>query len=138
MTKIRVTTKIDDDARGRIIAILDAQAAQQGHRFSLETRTYEAWEAGDYLGGLLGRFGHAFVFVELLAVAEAARGRGVGRSLMAGMEADARARGLSGVWLDTFSFQAPDFYRALGYREFGTIPDYMGGASRHFFAKRFD
>jgi hypothetical protein len=40
------------------------------------------------------------------------------------------------VWLDSFSFQAPGFYRRLGYAEFGVVEDYPPGHTRHFLKKR--
>jgi len=41
-------------------------------------------------------------------------------------EAEARKRGCSNATLNTFSFQAPEFYRKLGYRIVATIE---GGVS---------
>jgi hypothetical protein len=41
------------------------------------------------------------------------------------------------VWLDSFSFQAPGFYKKLGYSVFGTLPDFPKGETRYFFSKRF-
>ncbi len=89
----------------------------------------------EIVGGLWGRTGYGFLFVELLALGEA-RGHGLGRRIMAMAEAEALARGLSGIWLDTWTFQAPDFYRRLGYEECGRIPDYPPGHDRIFFMKR--
>jgi hypothetical protein len=37
--------------------------------------------------------------------------------------------------VDTFSFQAPEFYRKLGFREFGRI-DYPPEHQRIFFQKQ--
>jgi ribosomal protein S18 acetylase RimI-like enzyme len=36
---------------------------------------------------------------------------------------------------NTYSFQAPGFYRKLGFRSFGLIRNYPRGASRIFFVK---
>lgn len=36
-------------------------------------------------------------------------------------EDEALRRGCTGAWLDTFSFQAPDFHRRRGYMMFGAI-----------------
>ena len=53
-------------------------------------------------------------------------------------EALARERALVGLWLDTFSWQAPGFYRSLGFVEIGRIPDHPPGEARIFLAKRLD
>jgi GNAT superfamily N-acetyltransferase len=87
-------------------------------------------------GGLWGRSYYGWLFVELLFVPEAARGHGVGTELMRRAEAEAARRGCHGVWLDSFSFQAPGFYRRLGYAEFGVVEDYPPGHTRHFLKKR--
>ncbi|MBA5778545.1 GNAT family N-acetyltransferase [Stappia sp. F7233] len=49
----------------------------------------------------------------------------------------AKERGCVGAWLDTFDFQAPGFYKGLGYEVFGHLPDHPGGASRTFLRKLF-
>ena len=54
----------------------------------------------------------------------------------AAAEEIARARGCIGIRLDTMSFQAPAFYRRLGYSEFGRIEDYPPGHTRLWFMKR--
>jgi ribosomal protein S18 acetylase RimI-like enzyme len=63
------------------------------------------------------------------------RGGGWGRALLERAEEEAIARGLQGVWLDTFSFQAPGFYQKLGYEVFGTLADYPPGHTRYFLRK---
>ena len=75
------------------------------------------------------------MFIQFVAVSENLRGQGTGKMLMAEAEAWARQQGLGGMWLDTFAFQAPEFYRALGFTEFGTIHDHPGGSRRIFFQK---
>lgn len=52
-------------------------------------------------------------------------------------EAEARRRGLSGIWLDTWTFQAPGFYQRLGFTECGRIRDDPPGHDRIFYVKRF-
>ena len=92
--------------------------------------------AGNVAGGLWGRIGLGFLFVELLALGPA-RGRGLGRQVMAMAEAEARRRRLVGMWVDTFTFQAPGFYEKLGFEEFGRIAGYPPGHARVFYVKRF-
>jgi len=93
---------------------------------------------GACVGGLWGQFYYDWLFVELLYIPEGERRRDVGSNLMAEAESLARRRGCVGVWLDTFSFQAPDFYRKLGYELFGALSDYPKGGKRYFFRKLLD
>ncbi len=91
---------------------------------------------GEVVGGLWGWTGYGFLFVELLA-AGPARGHGHGRRLMELAEAEAKRRGLLGMWLDTWTFQAPGFYQKLGFVECGRITEYPAGHDRIFYVKRF-
>jgi hypothetical protein len=43
--------------------------------------------------------------------------------------------GAADVSLDSFTFQAPDFYRKLGYREFGRLAGFPAGHDRVFLTK---
>ncbi len=86
-------------------------------------------------GGLWGYAWHGFLFVELLALGPA-RGGGLGREVMAMAEAEARRLGCAGIWLDTFTFQAPGFYARLGFEEAGRITGHPPGHDRIFLVKR--
>ncbi|MBH3404019.1 GNAT family N-acetyltransferase [Pseudomonas glycinae] len=88
------------------------------------------------LGGLYGHTFYRWLFIELLAVPEEGRGQGIGSKLMQMVEEFAREKDCVGIWLDTFDFQAPGFYKKLGYTECGEIVDYPLGHKRHFFQKR--
>jgi GNAT superfamily N-acetyltransferase len=93
-------------------------------------------ETGHVEGGLTARIGFGWMFVELLFVPERLRRQGTGRALMEQAEAVAREKGCIGIYLDTFSFQAPGFYQRLGYAVFGEITDYPPGQCRFFLSKR--
>lgn len=93
--------------------------------------------SGAVLGGLTGRTDKGWLFIELFNLPDTLRGSGLGAQMLAAAEAEARARGCNGVWLDSYSFQAPDFYRKQGYVEFGAVPDNPTGHTRYFFQKTF-
>ena len=93
-------------------------------------------ESGEILGGLHGRVFYQWLYIDLLSVPEQARGQGMGTQLMQMAEDLAREKECIGIWLDTFDFQAPEFYRKLGYSELGQITDYPPGHKRFFFQKR--
>jgi GNAT superfamily N-acetyltransferase len=78
---------------------------------------------------------YEWVFVRWLWVDDRYRKQGVGSSLLASAEAIARKGGCRGVYLDTFTFQAPKFYERHGYRECGRIDDFPPGHSRIWLKK---
>ena len=51
-------------------------------------------------------------------------------------EDEARQRGAKNAYLDTFSFQVPDFYKQHGYEVFGELPDFPPGHQRYFMKKQ--
>lgn len=71
--------------------------------------------AGDVVGGAVGRRWGACCELQQLWVDPAHRGKGVGSRLVRAFEAHARGHGCSRFYLETFSFQSPGLYRALGY-----------------------
>jgi len=87
------------------------------------------------VGGLLARTWGKCCEVQVLWVREDQRHRGIGGKLMRLAEEEARRRGCTLAYLDTFSFQAPDFYRRLGYEEFQTISGFPRGITKHYFRK---
>ena len=70
---------------------------------------------GQILGGALGRRWAACCELQQLWVLPSARHRGLGARLVREFEAMARQWACTRCYLETFSFQAPEFYRALGY-----------------------
>lgn len=92
-------------------------------------------ETGVIDGGMTARISFNWMFIEMLIVPERLRGQGVGTQLMAQAEVLAHEASCAGIWLDTFSFQAPAFYARLGYIPFGEITQYPPGASRFFLQK---
>lgn len=91
---------------------------------------------GPVTGGLYGYQLFDWLFIQYVAVPPSQKGKGLGSELMARAEAWARSRGLAGLWLDTFAFQAKDFYEKLGFSVFGEIDDHPRGSRRHFLMKR--
>ncbi len=123
---------------GEIDAILDENAAARGFPFdTAPVNLRAADDTGAFLGGLCGYSEHGWMYVRFLAVIPAARGLGVGRALLGRVEAIARDRGLAGVYLDTYGFEAPDYYPKLGFAEIGRLPDVPGCQKRIWYCKSF-
>lgn len=90
----------------------------------------------EIVGGVLGDTHWDWLHLDLLWVKDELRGRGYGHRLLTIAEEEARQRGARHVYLDTFSFQAPDFYKKYGYRVFGELNDFPSGHQRYFLTKQ--
>ena len=90
---------------------------------------------GEPAGGLWGKTAYNWCFVELFVIPKQCRGQDLGSKVLAQAETIARERGCTGLWLDTYWFQAREFYEKQGYEVFGTLPDYPHGGPRYFLKK---
>jgi GNAT superfamily N-acetyltransferase len=89
----------------------------------------------EIVGGVIGVVYWDWFSIDLMWVREDLRGRGFGHQLLALAEDEARERGARHAHLDTFSFQAPEFYKKHGYRVFGELRDFPAGHQRYYLAK---
>jgi GNAT superfamily N-acetyltransferase len=90
----------------------------------------------EIVGGVLGEVYFGWLYVDLLWVKDDLRGKGYGYRLMDLLEDEARKLGARNAYLDTFSFQAPDFYKRQGYQVFGALQDFPPGHQRYFLTKK--
>jgi len=95
-------------------------------------------DAGLVAGGFWGCTVFQWLHVQLLFIPAPLRRRGIGSTLMASAESEARRRGCIGSHVSSFSFQAAPFYERLGYTPFGQLNDYPPGHDLLFLRKRFD
>lgn len=71
---------------------------------------------GSILGALTGRAYYNEVHIGDLIVEEGSRRRGVGSRLVRAVEEAYQGKGYDVITLSTFGFQAPDFYKKLGFQ----------------------
>ncbi len=88
------------------------------------------------VGGVIGVTYWNWFHIDLLWVQAELRGRGYGHQLLTLAEEEARQRGAKNAHLDTFSFQAPDFYGRHGYRVFGELQNFPPGHQRYYMVKQ--
>ena len=85
--------------------------------------------------GISGFSWGGYAMLEWLWVTPSLRGTGLGSQLVRAVETEARARGCRVIRVNTHTFQAPDFYRMLGYEQIGYAEDTPIDHGEVFFAK---
>ena len=91
---------------------------------------------GRPVAGSIGRTWGECYEIQVLWVRKDLRRAGVGSRLLEMSEAEAARRGCTLVHLDTYDFQAPEFYRRHGYEEFHRIAGFPRGIERFYLSKR--
>ncbi|WP_245710274.1 GNAT family N-acetyltransferase [Winogradskyella thalassocola] len=73
--------------------------------------------------------------IKILWIDEDYRNQGLGRTLLKHLENKAIKRGVSIAIVDTFDFQAEEFYIKNGYDVIGEIKNFPKGHRRIYFSK---
>ncbi|KUL45005.1 GNAT family N-acetyltransferase [Streptomyces regalis] len=116
--------------------ILRALRGTPGER-ELPLQVWALDDSGTLAGGLVGHTWTTWLHVTYLWVDERHRGTGLGSHLLARAEHMARTeRGCTAVRLETWDFQAPEFYTKQGYDVVCVIPDYPPGITEYTLTKR--
>lgn len=74
--------------------------------------------------------------VNILFVEEQYRNHGLGSKLIEKLEEEASGRGIKLIHLDTFDFQAKDFYLKHGYEVFGVLDDSPTTGHKRYYMKK--
>jgi GNAT superfamily N-acetyltransferase len=93
-------------------------------------------KTGNIVGGLYGNTLWGWLEISLLWVAEHHRIAKLGSRIMAAAEQEAIARGCRYAKVETFSFQALEFYQKQGYEVFAELDDFPEGERLYFLRKR--
>ena len=139
MTNLKFT--VEKDPKAEDIRTVINQLVEYNNHQQIEKDEYQPLavlirdDNHEIVGGLVGKTQWGWLFISHLWVAEALRGQGYGKQLMAKAEAAAKQRGCSSAYLDTFSFQSLGFYQSLGYQIFGVLENFPPGHQRYFLKK---
>lgn len=87
------------------------------------------------IAGLNGAICWNWMEIDILWVDEGCRCQGLGAKLLAEAEQIAKVKDCTFIKLNTFSFQAPDFYKKYGYEVMAVIENAPTG-SRHYYFKK--
>ena len=91
--------------------------------------------AGELVAGISGYTGWGWLYVQCLWVAESQRGQGLAARMLAAAEDEARSRGCTGAYIDTFNPVALKTYKRAGYEPFGELEKFFMGRTRTFLQK---
>ncbi|HTK13186.1 MAG TPA: GNAT family N-acetyltransferase [Xanthobacteraceae bacterium] len=122
-------------------AVLGGLIRYNGEKFGKTTKKHRRFavslrdDDGEIVGGIVGEVWMTVLFIQFFWIEQRFRGRGHGTALIKSIEDEARRFGAVRSYVDTMSFQAPTFYRACGYKEYGNIDGYPGGVTRHWLTK---
>ncbi|TVQ63708.1 MAG: GNAT family N-acetyltransferase [Phycisphaerales bacterium] len=92
-------------------------------------------EHGTVCGGIIGSTIWNWLRIDVLWLPEGLRGRGFGKRLLEYAEDLARKRGCDSAMLDTFDFEARDFYEAHGYVVRSQTDDFPPGHTHYRLTK---
>ncbi len=133
---IHIETSADDnDVRVLLKGIHDHNTQHSGAGEAAYLTIFLRDQAGAVVGGVYGWTAYGWLRIDVLWVQEELRGQGFGKQLLMEAEAEGRRRGCQFATLDSFSFQAPEMYKKLGYTEFGVLDKIAGNQTWHFLKK---
>ncbi|MBC2876092.1 MULTISPECIES: GNAT family N-acetyltransferase [Streptomyces] len=129
---IRRRLAADNNERSPVMRSLRGTAAEH----SVPVELYSLDGEGELAGGLTGHVQYRWLHIGFLWVDARHRGTGLGGRLVAAAEESARRRhGCVGSRVETWDFQAPDFYRKQGYQVVATVEDYPPGVTEYTLIK---
>ena len=92
-------------------------------------------EQGNLIAGMVAEtFGH-WLEIEYLYVQENLRGQGIGSNILNWAEKEARERKCKYSFVNTYQFQAPNFYKKHGYEEVFALKEYPYTGERYYYTK---
>ena len=92
-------------------------------------------EKGNLMAGLVAETFGNWLEIEYLFVKEELRGQGIGSKLLQQAESEAKNRNCRFAFVNTYQFQAPDFYLSHGYKEVFALQDYPYTGKRYYYQK---
>ena len=92
-------------------------------------------EKGNLMAGLVAETFGNWLEIEYLFVKEELWGQGIGSKLLQRAESEAKKRNCRFAFVNTYQFQAPDFYLSHGYKEVFILQYYPYTGKRYYYQK---
>jgi len=90
---------------------------------------------GNLIAGMVAETFGNWLEIEYLYVQEDFRGQGIGSNILNRAEKEARERKCKYSFVNTYQFQAPDFYKKHGYEEVFALKEYPYTGERYYYTK---
>lgn len=133
---IKRVSDIDDQIGEFINKEFAEYGVQSGVELNFEEFHFVAEdEDGKVIGVITGRAYYNEVHIGDLIIDKNIRRNGLGRQLVEAVENAYKDKGYEKITLTTFGFQAPEFYKKLGYEVEFVREDKNPKLSKYFFAK---
>ncbi len=94
-------------------------------------------DSGEIIGTITGRAYYNEVHIGDLIIDKRFRRQNIGTKLVRAVEEEYRNKGFEKITLTTFGFQAPEFYKKLGYTLEFVREDKDPKLSKYFYCKMF-
>lgn len=134
--KIEITDEIKKQDEDIIFqGLLEYNLARIEDKNPKDLGVYLQDETGKKVAGLIGNTHGNWLFIKFLWVSEELRGHSIERNILNKAEQTAKERGCKYSFLDTFSFQAPEFYKKHGYKKVFALENYPVTGKRYYFTK---
>lgn len=137
---IKVTDTIEQKSYNKIAKLLFEYNLSKTQEFQKEiNKPIEIIvrnERNQIIGGLYGRSIWGTLEINTCVVIPQSRNEGIGRKLIIEAEKEAKNRNCRFISLNTFSFQAPEFYEKLGFEKIGTETDFPKGFEKYYYRKK--
>ena len=133
---IKRVEEIDDKIGGFINKEFSQYAIQKEVELNYEDFCFVAEDEGDIAGVITGRAYYNEVHIGDLIVGKDLRKSGIGSKLVRAVEDAYKDKGYEKITLTTFGFQAPEFYKKLGYKLEFVREDKDPKLSKYFLIKK--
>ena len=117
-----------------LIRSYEAQFGERDKEFSIFLKS----DSGNVFGVIQAMFDSEAIYIEALWIEENLRKQGYGKTLLAAAEREAIENGCRFSLVDTWDFQAEEFYLKNDYEKIGELKNYWHDHSKLFFRKKLN
>lgn len=124
------TQEEDKILRDGIVSFNREVLQEKGTHFNVFAKDNE-----QVVGGALVWQQSDALYIDILWLSENYRNKGIGTKIISMIDKVAQENKIPKIFVDTYEFQAQGFYQKHGFKDIGTIPEYLLGFDRIFLRK---